>query len=305
MERKVVSIIGCGNVGEKLSTMLVAQDVPIILNLVDPDPKVNGHYLDIGHYAFIKGIHEVVVNDQDLLRGSDYVFHTAGANIPLDASRLDVVQSSVEMTDNIFRDLRFEKEPWLVVIANPVDVICSFLASMGHLNPKRICSTGTYLDKIRLDSIIRNKIDGLEKVNSMVLGEHGQSIVWSFSHSTINDRPVFECVSEDEAEEVFMEMKSMARKIKSYQGATYWGVAGCAVEVFTSIEKGSERVIPLSVSPNPYYGELLNIEPVFLSLPVRFVKQDGIQLVDLELAKNEVEGLKKSASVIQEYCSWL
>lgn len=59
-----------------------------------------------------------------------------------------------------------------------------------------------------------------------------------------------------------------------------------------------DEVYPLSVYLNPENQELLEVENIFLSVPVKVSKHGINQLLDFDIEKDELDALKVSARVI-------
>src|SRR6185295_12155098 len=79
-------------------------------------------------------------------------------------------------------------ENWILfVVANPVDILTYLGIKLLGLPSHRVVGLGTVLDTTRFRSMIGEKIQAdPTKVNALILGEHGDSMVPIWSSATVN-----------------------------------------------------------------------------------------------------------------------
>lgn len=295
-----LSIIGFGRVGRALAFLLNQSAGPLWVNLVDPELN-RGAYEDILHSFWGRTGHRFTVNDQARLRASQVIFHCAGPSVPHGQSRLAVARSSAELTSQIFAPLDLsEASPLVIVLANPVDLISWQLSQLAGLAPSQVIGTGTLLDSWRLNSLLDRHL-GLVSGQSqaVLLGEHGNSMALWSEGSKVAGRPLEEAVPPTELDDLLQQTRQMAHLIKHHQGATYYGVASCALHLWRAVRSTEPCVLPASVEvPEPLLGQL-EVDPLFLSLPVE-LGNGQLRVSQQEFRGEDLERLKASAQQLAE-----
>lgn len=73
-----LTIIGYGNVGRALSLVLLGSEYEFRLNIMDPDERKKGVFLDLKHGIMAQPKKRLCFNDFELLEESDFIFFTVG-----------------------------------------------------------------------------------------------------------------------------------------------------------------------------------------------------------------------------------
>jgi malate/lactate dehydrogenase len=297
--KTLVTIIGFGHVGRTLAFLLSASTTPFWVNIIDP--VVNpGSFEDICHSYQGTG-HKMVDNEHELTSQSEVIFHCAGPSVPRGADRLSVAAASLQLTESIFSSLEFaQTHPLVVVVANPVDLVCLRTWKASGLPAEQILGTGTLLDTRRFNGLLEREL-GLEAGASqaVVLGEHGHSMSLWTDNSFVEGRPILERVEFDILEKVLEKTKKAASFIKAYQGATYYGVAHCAVTLWGLYRGDEPCTVPASVLAPRDFRSNWSGRPFFLSLPVTLGKGQA-HVPEVEYSDRDFASLKASADLLFE-----
>lgn len=293
----IISVIGLGNVGRSVVYKLLADSQhQFLINIIDPSEDISGSFLDLGHAATITGRHRLELNNFELLNTSEFIFHCAGASVPMNSSRLSVVRESIRITDAIFKSFKSEVSPWIIVVSNPVDIISYHTHA---LTGEKVIGTGTLLDTVRMKYHLSGFVGTRSaEIETMLLGEHGDSLVWLKSTTKIGDRSPTEILSDTEMKQCLTDVKNAASKIKATQGATYYAVADCAIKLMNEVLNPLGDVFPASVLVPDGLKVILECKNMFLSLPVNMTRE-GVEVVDFVMNEAELNELKKSAQVLQ------
>lgn len=295
----LVTIIGFGKVGRAVAFLLSASRVALTVNIVDPEVG-RGAFLDISH-AYQGGGHTLCPNQHDLTPRSEVIFHCAGPSVPPGATRLSVAEESLALTEKIFFGIEFEEqEPLVVVLANPVDLVCLRAWQASGLPPERIIGTGTLLDTRRFNVLLEERL-GLEvgASQAMVLGEHGSSMALWTAGSRLEGRPILEKVSPKILAEVMVRTKESAAEIKRHQGATYYGVAHCAVSLWHLHRERNQVLLPASVLIRESFETKWGNEPYFMSVPV-LLGQHAVEMPGTTFKDKDLIGLTASANALHD-----
>lgn len=298
---KKVFLVGDGRVGSVFANDLlqstkidelvicdVAKDITIgdALDLEDLIPFVGQTIVKSGDYADAKD--------------ADIVVITAGAARKPGETRLDLVTKNVGILKSIVNPVVASGFKGIFVIsANPVDILTTLTQKISGFPKDKVIGTGTSLDTLRLLVELSHKtgID-VDRINSYVLGEHGDTSFPNFDETMINHKPLisyseFDSKTLDKIEE---DVHKKGGEIISKKGATFYGVAMCLAKICKTILENNEEVLPLSAPLTGEYG----IKDIYLGTPA-IINANGIShVIELELSKKEKEKMAYSASKMKE-----
>jgi L-lactate dehydrogenase len=297
-----VSVIGFGNIGKFLSGLLLAKtEHQIHLNILDTDWHVFGAILDFEHAMELYPNHSISYNNEELLNSSNFIFHCAGASVPRGKSRLITCQKSVEITEAIFKNFRPQTEPFIIVVANPVEIITHITQKVTGLPKHKVLGTGTFLDSIRMNYIIKKTNDNVKVVDAVLLGEHGTTAFLSHQYSTVNGQPIDHFFDANSIDELMNTVKASAEEIKETQKATIYGVSYCAMQIFDALLSNEVRKIPVSTFIPSYLSNELEDTDISLSL-YSDVSKEGVRVVkEYNPNEDELDYLKKSIQLIKPF----
>lgn len=299
-----VTVIGFGGVGSTLSLLLLNNQYPMRLNVMDPNPECSGAFLDLAHGAALCDNKEFHINNEELFLQSDFIYYAAGVPNKHGGSRLSTARQNRSISQEIFEHRTFVNTPYIIVITNPVDLISQAVYTYSGLPKERIIGTGTFLENVRLAHYLSTLSDFKPAdFDTMVLGEHGESQVPLFSHCKVKGQAIVG--HKDFTIEILNKAshltKNAAFEIRKTQKGTTYGVSKCAEVLLDYLLGSEEHNLSLSVLTNAHYRDLLSLnQDIFIGLPVT-IKNGKITIKnDVKLTEEELEGLRKSAKVLSE-----
>lgn len=271
---------------------------------MEPDPERSGAFLDLAHGMTLYPNKELKTNDEQLFDEADFIFYTAGTPNIHGGSRLSTAESNTELTRSIFQGRRLRRNPFIIIITNPVDLISQAVQKYSGLPPERVIGTGTFLDSVRLSYYLSELSDYQpEDFESVVLGEHGDSQVAIYSMTTVNGLPIEqnEHFSNDLLTKAAELTTNAAFQIRETQKGTMYGVSKCAEIIMDHLIEGNEVMIPLSIQTNTFFQELLELNhPIYISLPT-MISASGVKAIQqVELTEHELIKLRESAKILSE-----
>lgn len=304
MTKLNITIIGFGNVGSTLAFLLLEHSFPLRLNIMQPSSNKDGSLLDMRHTMAQHADKEFHVNDNELFKEANFIFYAAGAQNVHGQSRLTTAEKNKQMTREIFCDLKFSNDPYIIVISNPVDLITHTLQSVCKVNPHKVLGTGTFLDSMRL-SFYLSELSGIppSKFEAWVLGEHGDSQIPVYSMTKVDGTKIVNdtAFSRELLKEAGELTRNAAFQIRETQNGTMYGIAKCSVKIMDYLLDETERIIPLSVQLNDYYKNLLGIDKhITMSIPVK-ISSEGVEIINTSLTDDEIVALRNSALLLQNY----
>ncbi len=295
-----VTITGLGNVGSTLLFGLL-DTLPshTDINIVEKDERKKGVFLDLQHAYISRLSHQLFWNNENEFEEADFIFHTAGGANVTNGDRDSVLAESQSILIDIFQGKSFSNNPYIIVIANPVDIISYILYSLVDLPSERIISTGTLLDSLRLEYLLCCALNcKAEKINAFCIGEHGKTVVPVWSQCEYNGTELM--LDDSLRDHYLIETKRAAFDIVADQGCTKYGVAQCAKMIFNALYWGKTLYYPVGrIIQNKTLLEKLRIEnDISLSVPC-ILSKNFIQETQLNISENEWHQLAISAQKIE------
>jgi L-lactate dehydrogenase len=300
---KVAVVGGAGRVGATTLFQLLLDGVAQELAVVDVvTERAEGEMLDLLHGTHLSQRVKFSGPNYDACEGADFVIITAGIPRKPDETRLDLLKKNVDnLRDNVLPTLsKHAGNAFIIMVANPADVLTYQAAVHGAFPPERVIGTGTLLDSTRLRSLLADRLDvDPRQVYAYMLGEHGDSQYPYLSGATVAGIPLeqFPGYSKTMVDEVVHATRFGGAEVIGKKGGTFYAVAPMIVELVKAIASDSHQVLPVSTRLN---GEFLDMRDVALSLPCVIGKQGRVKLVPPPLADDEKTGLLNSYKVLRE-----
>jgi len=298
MPRPKISIIGAGKIGSGTALRIAEKELGDIV-LVDIDEKLpKGEALDLMHSSPLSFDVKVTgTADYEEIRGSDIVIITAGKPRQPGMDRMDLLKTNTEIVKAVCRQVR-EKAPdsIVIVVTNPMDAItCVAYKELGF--PKERVMGMNLLDSLRFSHAISSELEVPPKsVKSMVIGEHGESMVPLFSHSSVNGVPVKGVIPESKHAELVSKVKNGGAEVIAGKGATIFAPTAAIAHMVEAIIMDKNAIMPVSALLEGEYG----IEGVCIGIPAKLGRRGVESILELKLDENELQSFKESAEKIKK-----
>ncbi|MGB2598874.1 MAG: L-lactate dehydrogenase [Candidatus Omnitrophota bacterium] len=304
-----ISIIGAGNVGSTFAFALMIKGIAREIVIVDKDKKkASGECMDLNHGLSFTPPSTISYAGYEGCADSDIVVITAGAKQKPGQSRMDLVQTNAEIFKDIIPNiLKHAKDPILLVVTNPVDILTYVSLKVSGLPKNRVFGSGTVLDTSRFRYLLSEHCNvDTRNVHAYIIGEHGDTELPVWSNANIGGMKIEKycptcknfahCNREKELGKIFEEVKDAAYKIIELKGATYYAVALALVRITEAVLRDENSVLPVSSLIDDYYG----INDVCLSLPCKVNKNGIEQYLRIELSDEEKKKFIHSAQTMKD-----
>ena len=303
---KKVTIIGAGSVGATTAFALLTRGAASEVVLIDVNKdKALGEALDIKQATPFIDNCDIRAGDYSDAVGSDVVIITSGIGRKPGQSRLELVQTNIEIIREIApKIVEAAPKAIYILVANPVDILTYAFLKYTGLPKNQVFGTGTALDTIRL----RTRLSEIYKVNQQqvhanVLGEHGDTSFVAWSTATIAGVPLLEFNSiagNREIQSTFDEVENYVRKsggiIIAQKGCTVYGIGMTCTHLVKSLGGSEKTAIALSSLHEGEYG----INDVCLS-SLSFIDRSGVHsIIPQQLSDDELQKLHLSANALKE-----
>ncbi|WP_350342586.1 L-lactate dehydrogenase [Proteinivorax tanatarense] len=291
-----VSIIGCGRVGTTTAYAIALQGLAKELVLVDVDgEKAKGEALDIVHGTGQLPNISVSSGGYQKTADSDIVIVTAGIPRKPGENRLDLAKKNVQVVKDIIdKVMSVNSEPYIIMVSNPVDIMTQIAFKQSKLPYQKIFGLGNVLDLLRFESLLGNYL-GIHPANvsSMVIGEHGDSMVILDDNTYISGVPLnrYKVISQQTLAKIKEDTVKGGAQVIERKGGTFYSVSLAICKVVEAINKNTKEILPVC-----YYhhnNETTYSEPVI-------VGKNGIEHeVKLDLCPSKQVKLQNSISIIK------
>src|ERR671922_2697197 len=298
-----VAVVGAGNVGATFAYALLLSGLAAEITLIDVNrAKAEGEAMDLNHAVPFSHPTKVWAGDfPDCARASVVVL-AAGANQKPGETRVDLISKNAAIWRQIIPEIvKHNRNIILLIATNPVDALTYAAWKLSGLPTNRVIGSGTILDTARFRYLLSQQFGvDARSVHAYIIGEHGDSEAPVWSRANIAGMHLKEfAVAQGQAydpkimDDIFRQTRDAAYRIIERKGATYYAVAAGMMRITQAILRNQNTVLSVSSLIQDYYG----ISNVCLSLPT-VVNRNGIEKVlRIELDKEEVERLRRSASV--------
>lgn len=302
-----LAVVGAGAVGTTLAYAALARGTARTVALMDLNKaKVDAEVLDLQHgQMFVPQAEIVGSDDVAVCSGADVVVLTAGAKQRPGQTRLDLAESTVELTRRILPGLvEVAPEAIFVMVTNPVDVVTYAAQKFSGLPRERVFGSGTVLDTSRLrEAIARHAGVAVGNVHAYIAGEHGDSEIALWSSASVGGVPLLEWkglsgrprLDEALRTRIASDVVQSAYRIIGGKGATNYAIGLAGTRIIEAVLKDEHRVLPVSSYLDGYRG----ISDVCLSVPTLVDRRGATETFEVPLSDGELRDLRESAERVR------
>jgi len=288
-----VAVVGTGFVGTSIAYSMINQGIINELVLIDVNQeKAEGEALDLlDGMSWAQENIKVWAGDYQDCRDADIVVITAGVNQKPGQTRLELIDINAGIIKDVAAKIMASGfDGILVVASNPVDVLTQCAWKASGLPSNRVVGTGTTLDTTRFRKEIAAKLQiDPRSIHGYIIGEHGDSEVAVWSHTTVGGKPILEFMVEnnrltvDDLTEISDRVKNTAYEIIDRKKATFYGIGMSVARIVKAILNNEQAVLPVSAYLDGEYGE----KNIFTGVP-SVVDQNGVrEIIELNIDPNE------------------
>ncbi len=296
MNKKVV-VIGCGNVGMSYAYALLNQKNSVHeLVLIDIDnDKAQGEAMDLNHcLAFSPSVMHIKAGTYSDCKDATVVVIAAGSNQKVGETRMDLINKNAGIFKSIVESVVASGFNGIFLVAtNPLDVMTYITYKYSKFNPNKVIGSGTSLDTARLRFIIGEKLQISPKnVHAYVMGEHGDSEFVAWSTATVGLNNINSFLTEEEMQDICLEVKNAAYKIIEKKQATYYGIGMCLARITSAILGDENSIITVSCYDDD--------NKLFIGKPAILNKNGIVKSVYVSLTPSEEQKMQESIDIIKK-----
>ena len=307
MEKKKITIVGAGNVGATTAQWGAKNEVGhiVLVDMIEGMPM--GKALDLMQTGSVEDfdVNLIGTNDYKDTKDSDLIVITAGLARKPGMSRDDLQDANYKIVREVTEKImEYSKNPIIMVVTNPLDVMCYVTLKISGLKPEKVFGMAGILDTSRMRAFISMEL-GISKrdVFALVLGGHGDSMVPLPSYTTVGGINISKFLPKDKIDAIVDRTRKGGGEIVALlkTGSAYYAPAASVIQMADAILNDRKRVLPCSAWLTGQYG----INETYVGVPIILGKGGVEKIIELDLTKEELAALQKSASEVKAQMSKL
>ncbi len=322
--RKVVSVVGAGNVGEHVASLLAikgfadvrmfdiprkegdkvfepvkgkALDMKQMISAMDIDAKIDGFTVTPEGEGY-----EPII-------GSDIVVITAGFPRRPGMSREDLLEANIRILSTIISKVRqYAPNAILIVVTNPVDIMTYVAVKLSGFPTSRVMGMAGVLDSARFKAFIAEELGVSPKdIHAYVIGGHGDEMVPLISISNVGGIPLKDLIPKERLQEIIHRTRFGGGEIVNLMGTSaYHAPAAAVVDMVEALVTNSKRILPCSVYLDGEAGEYYGVRGFCVGVPVKLGNSGVEEIIKVPMIEEEremwersVESVKRSVEIAE------
>jgi malate dehydrogenase len=300
---ETITVVGAGNVGattaQHIAERALARRV-VMVDVIEGVPQGKG--LDQWQSAPIEGFDTRIIgtNSYDETAGSSLIVITAGIARKPGMSRDDLLATNAGIVSQVCEQIRrTSPDAILVVISNPLDVMCYVAKDVTGFPRERVLGMAGVLDTARFRAFLALALDvSVRDIQAMVLGGHGDSMVPLISYTSVSGIPVTQLLDRPTLDSIVARTRNGGAEIVKHlkTGSAYYAPAAAAAQMVAAIVHDEKRILPCAAWLDGEYG----LSGLFLGVPCKLGRRGLEAIIEVELTASERAALAESADAVRE-----
>ena len=305
--RKKISLIGAGQIGGTLAHLIALKELGDVVLFDVAEGIAKGKALDIAQSSSVDGFDVKIsgtCNYEDT-KNSDVIIITAGVPRKPGMTRDDLLGINLKIIKQVAEGIKATSpNAFVICITNPLDVIVMALQKYSGLPKNMVVGMAGILDTSRFKYFLSQELKvPVKKIESLVLGGHGDTMVSMLNHTLVDGKPVLDLVKEGKLEknslnDIVQRTKSGGAEIVKLleKGSAFYAPAASGVEMAESYLKDLKKQLPCAAHLNGEYG----IEELYAGVPVIIGKEGAEKIIEIKLTPLEKENFQNSINEVKE-----
>ena len=305
--RKKISLIGAGQIGGTLAHLIALKELGDVVLFDVAEGIAKGKALDIAQSSSVDGFNVDIkgTNKYEDTKNSDVIIITAGVPRKAGMTRDDLLGINLKIINQVAEGIKnLSPKAFVICITNPLDVIVMALQKYSGLPKNMVVGMAGILDTSRFKYFLSKELKvPVKKINSLVLGGHGDTMVSMLNHTTVEGKPILDLVKEgklkkNSLEAIVERTKSGGAEIVKLleKGSAFYAPAASGVEMSESYLKDLKKQVPCAAYLNGEYG----VKNLYAGVPVIIGKNGIEKIVEIDLSENEKKEFDHSIDAVKE-----
>ena len=305
--KKKISLIGAGQIGGTLAHLIGTKELVNEVVLFDVASGIaKGKALDIAQSSSVDGFNVKFLGTDDYkdIKDSDVIIITAGVPRKPGMSRDDLLGINLKIIKQVANGIKdTSPDAFVICITNPLDVIVMALQQYSGFETNKVVGMAGILDTSRFNYFLSQELKvPAKKVQSFVLGGHGDTMVAMENYTTVDREPLKNLIEkgkikEEKVKEIIKRTKTGGAEIVKFleKGSAFYAPASAAVLMAESYLKNQKKQLPCAAFLNGEYG----FKDIYAGVPV-IISDKGVEkVIEFKLDKTEKQNFNNSVKSVQ------
>ena len=305
--RKKISLIGAGQIGGTLAHMIALKELADVVLFDVAKGLAKGKALDIAQSSGVSGfnVNLMGTNNYEDIKKSDVIIITAGVPRKPGMNRDDLLEINLKIIKEVAKGIKKNSpDSFVICITNPLDLIVMALQKYSGLPTSKIVGMAGILDSSRFKYFLSQELNvPVNKINSLVLGGHGDTMVPMPNHTMVGEKSLLQLVKEkkitkDKLDSIIDRTRKGGAEIVKLleKGSAFYAPAASGIEMAESYLKNLKKQLPCAAYLNGEYG----VKGLYAGVPV-IIGNEGVEkIVELNLDKQEKSNFDQSISAVRK-----
>ena len=305
--RKKISLIGAGQIGGTLAHLIALKELADVVLFDVAEGIAKGKALDIAQSSSVDGFNVNIsgTSNYEDTKNSDVIIITAGVPRKPGMTRDDLLGINLKIIKQVADGIKnTSPNAFVICITNPLDVIVMALQKYSGLPKNMVVGMAGILDTSRFKYFLSQELKTpVSKINSLVLGGHGDTMVSMLNHTTVDGMAVLNLVKEGKLKKEVLD--SIVERTKNggaeivkllEKGSAFYAPAASGVEMAESYLKDLKKQLPCAAYLNGQYG----VKDLYAGVPVIIGKSGIEKIVEINLSTDEKQNFDHSINAVKE-----
>ena len=258
--KKKITLIGAGQIGGTLAHLISIKELGDIVLFDVAEGFAKGKALDISQATSVDGLNVNIIgtNNYEDTKNSDVIIITAGVPRKPGMTRDDLLETNLKVIKQVGEGIKKSSpNAFVICITNPLDIMVMALQKYSGLPTNKVVGMAGILDSSRFKYFLSQELNvPVKKINTLVLGGHGDTMVPMPNQTTVDGKPLNELINKDKLETIVERTrKGGAEIIKLLQkGSAFYAPAAAGGQMAESYLKDLKLKLPCAAYLNCQYG---------------------------------------------------
>ena len=305
--KKKITLIGAGQIGGTLAHLIALKELGDIVLFDVAAGIAKGKALDIAQSSPADGfnVNLIGTDNYEDTKDSDVIIITAGVPRKPGMTRDDLLGINLKIIKQVAEGIKkTSPNAFVICITNPLDVIVMALQKYSGMPKSKIVGMAGILDSSRFIYFLSQELNiPVQKIKSLVLGGHGDSMVAMLGFTTVDGRNISELVNEgmikkEKLDEIIDRTKKGGAEIVKYleKGSAFYAPAASGIEMAESYLKNLKKQLPCAAYLDGEYGT----KDIYAGVPVIIGSKGVEKIVELNLSPQEKQNFEKSIQAVKD-----
>jgi len=258
------------------------------LDLEDARPLLKSNYS-------IKGSDDITQ-----VKDSEIIVVTAGLARKPGMTREELLVKNAQILKDICLKIKeLAKAAIVIIVTNPLDIMTFYALKITDFKPGKLFGMGISLDTARFINLISQELHlPTTDIEAQVIGAHGEGMLVLPSFTKVKGVSLDEFISDDKIESLISRTINRGAQIVTNlgTGSAFFAPSAAIASIVKTIVKDEKRTIGLCSYLNGQYG----IKDTCIGVPCRLGKNGIEHIIELDLSKEELAQLTKSATAVAQ-----